>query len=108
VTDLFALAVPRVKRDMDASYLLGDAVNGMPLNIPPVPAALPAVGLHHSCCREILRLNSENTRLHDELTRIRAQYEDLTKSAELWIRLYETSQALRSGRYVEGPNAVRR
>jgi hypothetical protein len=57
-------------------------------------AALPAVGLHHSCCREILRLNAENNRLHDELTRIRAQHDDLTKSAEIWIRLYETYLAL--------------
>ncbi|HEY2433391.1 MAG TPA: hypothetical protein VGI12_12020 [Vicinamibacterales bacterium] len=61
-------------------------------------AALPAVGLHHSCCREILRLNGENARLSDELTRMRARYDDLTKSAEMWIHLYETSLAqLRRG-----------
>ena len=58
------------------------------------PAALPAVGLHHSCCREILRLNNENARLADELAEMRARHEDLTRSAEIWIRLYETHLAL--------------
>jgi len=55
-------------------------------------AAAPArvVGIHHSCCKEILRLKSENERLHSELERIRLDHADLTKSAEIWIRLYET------------------
>lgn len=67
---------------------------GMPTRPLTSAAVLPQVGLHHSCCREILRLNTENARLHDELERIRAQHEDLTKSAEIWIRLYETYLAL--------------
>lgn len=66
---------------------------GMPKHTS-LAAALPAVGLHHSCCREILRLNNENARLADELAAIRAQHEDLTRSAEIWIRLYETRLAL--------------
>lgn len=59
-----------------------------------VAAVLPSVGLHHSCCREILRLNNENARLAGELAEIRAQHEDLTRSAEIWIKLYETYLAL--------------
>ena len=57
-------------------------------------APLPAVGLHHSCCREILKLNQENARLAGELARLRDEHEDLTRSAEIWIRLYETYLAL--------------
>lgn len=67
---------------------------GMPKHSSFTPSALPSVGLHHSCCREILRLNNENARLADELAKIRAQHEDLTRSAEIWIRLYETYLAL--------------
>ena len=49
--------------------------------------------VHRSCCREILRLSSENARLTEELARTRARHEDLTRSAEIWIRLYETHLA---------------
>lgn len=61
-------------------------------------AAVPVVGIHHSCCREILRLKSDNEHLHDELDRLRAEHEDLRKSAEIWIRLYESQVALAATR----------
>ena len=48
---------------------------------------------HRACCREILRLTNENARIADELARARDNCEDLTKSAELWIRLYEAQLA---------------
>jgi hypothetical protein len=80
---------------MNTCYPAEDVVMRIPKRpISHLAAVLPAVGLHHSCCREILRLNSENARLSAELDRIRAQHEDLTKSAEIWIRLYETYLAL--------------
>lgn len=79
---------------------------GMPKHSSFAPAALPAVGLHHSCCREILRLNDENARLADELAKIRAQHEDLTRSAEIWIRLYETHLALATKENASGQAAV--
>ena len=84
---------------MNAPYLFGDAVVGIP-NRPKATAvaAPPLVGLHHSCCREILRMAEENARLRDE---IRAQFEDLTKSAEIWIRLYETYSTLATRRAAE-------
>jgi hypothetical protein len=50
--------------------------------------------VHRSCCREILRLHSENARLSEELARLRAAHEDLRSSAEIWIKLYETCVAL--------------
>jgi hypothetical protein len=54
-------------------------------------AALPASGgAHRSCCREILRLTGENARLTEELARAQARQEDLARSAEIWINLYET------------------
>jgi hypothetical protein len=83
---------------MNASYTSTDAAFATPRVPQSQTAPLPAVGLHHSCCREILRLNSENARLHDELERVRAENEDLTKSAELWIRLYETQLKLATAR----------
>lgn len=78
---------------------------GMPKHAS-VAAVLPSVGLHHSCCREILRLNNENARLADELAQIRAQHEDLTRSAEIWIRLYETYLALANKESASGHRAV--
>jgi hypothetical protein len=57
----------------------------------PAAAALPPSGeAHRSCCREILRLTSENGRLTEELARAQARQEDLARSAEIWINLYET------------------
>jgi hypothetical protein len=81
---------------MNASYLLlGDLAMGNS-NRQSLARSMTAAsaGVHQSCCREILRLNSENARLTDELERIRMHHEDLTKSAEIWIRLYETYLAL--------------
>jgi hypothetical protein len=54
-------------------------------------AALPLSGEGHpSCCREILRLSRENARLTEELALAQARQEDLARSAEIWINLYET------------------
>jgi hypothetical protein len=76
---------------MNATYFVEDAAAAPPtFSAPPDAAPLRVVGIHHSCCREILRLKSENHRLHTELERIQASHDDLTKSAEIWIRLYET------------------
>ncbi|HTM24387.1 MAG TPA: hypothetical protein VL225_04285 [Vicinamibacterales bacterium] len=61
---------------------------------------------HRSCYREILRLSSENCRLLEELARVRARHEDLIRSAEIWIRLYEAhlARAYRpTGRTTLGP-----
>lgn len=87
---------------MNAPYFIGDAVVVSP-NRPKatVVAAPPLVGLHHSCCREILRMAEENARLRDELAEVRGQFEDLTKSAEIWIRLYETYASLATRRAAE-------
>jgi hypothetical protein len=80
---------------MNASYLVADAAKISPeLSTSRAAAALRVVGIHHSCCREILRLKTDNEHLHDELGRLRAEHEDLRKSAELWIRLYETQLEL--------------
>ena len=79
---------------MNAPYYLGDAAVGTPTRPKATVAAPPLVGLHHSCCREILRMAEENARLRDELAEVRGQFEDLTKSAEIWIRLYETYSTL--------------
>jgi hypothetical protein len=87
---------------MNAPYFLGDAVVGTPTRPKATPdAAPPLVGLHHSCCREILRMAEENARLRDELAEVRGQFEDLTKSAEIWIRLYETVSSLATRRAAE-------
>lgn len=76
---------------MNATDFVDDAAADPP-TFSALPGAAPprVVGIHHSCCREILRLKSENDRLHKELERIRASHDDLTRSAEIWIRLYET------------------
>lgn len=86
---------------MNAPYFLGDAVVGSPNRMKGTVAAPPLVGLHHSCCREILRMAEENARLRDELAEVRGQFEDLTKSAEIWIRLYETYSSLATRRAAE-------
>ena len=80
---------------MNASYLVADVAKVSPeLSTSRAAAVVPVVGIHHSCCREILRLKTDNELLHDELDRVRADYEDLRKSAEIWIRLYETQLEL--------------
>lgn len=79
---------------MNASYLVAAAKGSPDLSNSRAAAAVPVVGIHHSCCREILRLKSENEHLVDELDRLRVEHEDLRKSAEIWIRLYETQLEL--------------
>ena len=83
---------------MNASYLSSGPRSPISAIQNAHAAPLPVAGIHHSCCREILRLNHENARLHRELERMRAQHEDLTRSAELWIRLYERQLQLASAR----------
>ena len=97
---MFGFPDSSVIGSMNALYLLGDAVVGIP-NRSKATSAPPLVGLHHSCCREILRMAEENARLRDELAEARTQFEDLTKSAEIWIRLYETLSTLATRRAAE-------
>ena len=85
---------------MNAPYLLGDAVVGSSNRLKRT-AALPPVGVHQSCCREVLRMAEENARLRDELAEVRGHFEDLKKSAEIWIRLYETYSSLATRRAAE-------
>lgn len=79
---------------MNAPYLLGDTVTGLPRRTHAFGGAIPRLGdQHRACGREILRLNSENAMLRDELARERALNEDLSRSAAMWIRLYEEQLA---------------
>jgi hypothetical protein len=52
---------------------------------------------HSGCRREIERLAQENSRLATELSRLRARHDDLVRSTEIWIRLYEAHVPCRSG-----------
>jgi hypothetical protein len=51
------------------------------------PSVLPDE--HTDCRRDIQRLLIENARLAGEVSNLRARHEDLKRSAEIWIRLYE-------------------
>lgn len=75
---------------MNAPYLLGDTVTGLPRRTHAFGGAIPRLGdQHRACGREILRLNAEIAVLRDELARERTLNDDLGKSTALWIRLYE-------------------
>jgi hypothetical protein len=75
---------------MNAPYLLGDSVTGLPRRATSYGGAIPRLGdQHRACGREILRLNAELAVLREELDRERALNEDLSRSAAMWIRLYE-------------------
>lgn len=79
---------------MNAQYLLGDTVTGLTRRPSAFDTSIPRFGEQHRACgREILRLNSENAMLRDELARERALNEDLSRSAAMWIRLYEEQLA---------------
>ena len=52
------------------------------------PVARP-LDEHTGCRREIQRLLIENARLAGDLSDTRARYDDLKRSAEMWIDLYE-------------------
>ena len=79
---------------MNAQYLLGDTVTGLTRRPSAFGTAVPRFGEQHRACgREILKLNSENAILRDELARERALNEDLSRSAAIWIRLYEEQLA---------------
>jgi hypothetical protein len=75
---------------MNAPYLLGDTVTGLPRRTHAFGGAIPRLGdQHRACGREILRLNAEIATLRDEIARERLLNEDLSRSAGMWIRLYE-------------------
>jgi hypothetical protein len=75
---------------MNASHHVGEAFDRTSNRSNTPGAAMPkSLGTHRACCREILRLTRENARLADELARARATQEDLSKSTDIWIRLYE-------------------
>ena len=75
---------------MNAPYLLGDTVTGLPRRTTSFGGAIPRLGdQHRACGREILRLNAELAALREELERERTLNEDLSRSATMWIRLYE-------------------
>jgi hypothetical protein len=75
---------------MNARYLSADAFETFSNRLNPAgPATTRSFGDHRACCREILRLTGENARLADELARARVTNEDLLRSTEIWIRLYE-------------------
>lgn len=78
---------------MNAPYLLGDTVTGLPRRTS-FGGAIPRLGdQHRACGREILRLNAEIAALQEELERERTLNEDLSRSAAMWIRLYEDQLA---------------
>jgi hypothetical protein len=75
---------------MNASHHLGEAFDRISNRSNAPGTVMPrSLGTHRACCREILRLTRENARLADELARARATHEDLNKSTDIWIRLYE-------------------
>src|SRR5215207_8614229 len=79
---------------MNAPYLLGDSVTGVPRVPTTFGTTVPRLGdQHRACGREILRLSSENAVLRDELDRERMLNQDLSTSAAMWIRLYEEQLA---------------
>jgi hypothetical protein len=79
---------------MNAQYLLGDTVTGLTRRPSAYATAVPRFGEQHRACgREILRLSSENATLRNELAREQTLNEDLSRSAAMWIRLYEEQLA---------------
>lgn len=75
---------------MNAPYLLGDTLTGLPRRTHAFGGSIPRFGEQHRACgREILRLNAEIAALRDELARERTLNDDLGRSAAMWIRLYE-------------------
>jgi hypothetical protein len=63
---------------MNAPYLLGDTVTGLPRRTHAAGGDMPRLGdQHRACGREILRLSAEVATLRDELERERALNEDL-------------------------------
>ena len=90
---------------MNAPYLLGDTVTGLPRRTTSFGGAIPRLGdQHRACGREILRLNAEIAALRDELERERLLNEDLGRSAAMWIRLYE-EQLTRANALAQAPGA---
>jgi hypothetical protein len=90
---------------MNAPYLLGDTVTGLPRRTTSFGGAIPRLGdQHRACGREILRLNAEIAALRDELERERILNEDLGRSAAMWIRLYE-EQLTRANALAQAPGA---
>jgi len=83
---------------MNAPYLLGDTVTGLPRRTDVFSGATPRLGDHYRACgREILRLNAEIAALREELARERMLNDDLTRSTTMWIRLYEEQLSRANG-----------
>ena len=56
-----------------------------------VTASIQRVVDEHGACRaEVQRLAAENARLAAELSHAHARHDDLKRSTEIWIWLYET------------------
>lgn len=92
---------------MNAQYLLGDTVTGLTRRASAVGTSVPRFGEQHRACgREILRLNAENAVLRDELARERSLNEDLSRSAAIWIRLYEEQLARANALAAERPEGL--
>ena len=102
---LFGCPGPGVYEGMNAPYLLGDTVTGLPRRTSSFGGAIPRLGdQHRACGREILRLNAEIGALREELERERTLNEDLSRSAAMWIRLYE-EQLTRANALAHAPGA---
>ena len=92
---------------MNAPYLLGDTVTGLPRRPFAFGSSVPRFGEQHRACgREILRLNAENALLRDELARERSLNEDLSRSAAVWIRLYEEQLSRANALAMQPPAAA--
>ena len=51
------------------------------------------LGEYERLRRELVKLDADNARLAAEIRRLREENQDLTRAAELWIRLYERQLA---------------
>ena len=51
------------------------------------------LGEYERLRRELVKLDADNARLAAEIRRLREEIQDLTRAAELWIRLYERQLA---------------
>jgi hypothetical protein len=74
--------------------------HGGPFGRPP-QATVPSQNREH-LAREVVRLETENTLLIEEIQRLRDENQDLRDSANIWIRLYErqlgrANEALKTG-----------
>jgi hypothetical protein len=59
-------------------------------------SSLHASDEHAACRREIQRLRIENAKLAADLSDVRGRCDDLKRSAEMWVQLYERQLDKRS------------